>query len=239
MALLGQAAMILAFDVAAEAIAEHDDWHSREHLPERLSIPGFRRGSRWLALAGAPRYFVLYEVDALATLESAPYLERLNHPSPWTSRMMPHYRGMKRGLCTVLGSCGAGLGRVGLLLRFSPAAGSEPALRDALLGELMPELVAAPGVCSAHLCAAALPPAMTREQAIRGADGAVDWVLLVTGYDAERVARLSENALSAERLAARGASATTRALYQLDVALTDREVEPAPAARRAPAESPL
>jgi len=41
MALLGNAAMLLSFDVAPDAIDEHDDWHTHEHLPERLSIPGF------------------------------------------------------------------------------------------------------------------------------------------------------------------------------------------------------
>jgi hypothetical protein len=44
MPLLGTAAMLLSFDVAEEAIAEHDEWHTHEHFPERLSIPGFLRG---------------------------------------------------------------------------------------------------------------------------------------------------------------------------------------------------
>ena len=47
MALLGKAAMILSFDIVPDAIAEHDHWHSCEHLHERMSIPGFLRGSRW------------------------------------------------------------------------------------------------------------------------------------------------------------------------------------------------
>ena len=110
MPLLGQAAMLLAFDVAAEAIDEHDDWHTHEHLPERLAIPGFLRGTRWVAVQGQPRYLVLYEVERLETLASAPYLERLNQPTPWTSKMMPHYRGMTRGLCSVAASAGAGHG---------------------------------------------------------------------------------------------------------------------------------
>ena len=53
----------------SEAIAEHDDWHTHEHLPERLSIPGFLRGTRWVALQGQPRYLVLYEVERLDTLD--------------------------------------------------------------------------------------------------------------------------------------------------------------------------
>src|SRR5262249_5515994 len=43
------------------------------------------------------------------------YLTRLNDPTPWTTRMMPYYRGMTRGLCTVLGSFGLGLGSAHLL----------------------------------------------------------------------------------------------------------------------------
>ena len=38
--------MLLLFDVAQDAIPEHDEWHTHEHLPERLSIPGFVRGTR-------------------------------------------------------------------------------------------------------------------------------------------------------------------------------------------------
>ena len=123
MSLRGQAALVLSFDIAAAAVVEHDDWHSHEHFQERMSIPGFLRGSRWTALSGAPAYFVLYEVADLATLSSPAYLERLNHPSPWNARMMPHYRGMQRGFCRVISSFGLGLAQAGLLLRFSPDPG--------------------------------------------------------------------------------------------------------------------
>ena len=70
---------------------------------------------------------VLYEVESLATLASQPYLARLNNPTPWTTRMMPHYRGMNRGLCTVLGSFGYGQGGTAALIRFTrEASRAEP-----------------------------------------------------------------------------------------------------------------
>ncbi|HST00307.1 MAG TPA: hypothetical protein VLJ84_01470, partial [Usitatibacter sp.] len=103
MPLLGKAALLLSFDIAPEAIEAHDDWHTHEHLPERLSIPGFLRGTRWVAVRGGPRYMVLYEVAELATLTSAAYSQRLDNPSAWTAKIMPHYRGMRRGLCAVAG----------------------------------------------------------------------------------------------------------------------------------------
>src|SRR5512137_477629 len=151
MPLTGSAAMLLSFDVDADALAEHDDWHTLEHLPERLSIPGFVRGTRWTAADGGPRYFVMYEVETLDVLGSPAYLERLNNPTPWTSRMMPHYRGMTRGLCRVTGSFGCGLGHAALLVRFTPRPDAADALREWLLGAALPALAAQPGLGNAHL----------------------------------------------------------------------------------------
>jgi len=216
--------MILSFDIAPEAIDEHDNWHNHEHLPERLSIPGFLRGSRWVAVSGQPKYFVMYEVEELGTLASPAYLERLNNPSPWTARMMVHYRGMNRGFCRLSSSFGLGLGRVGLLIRFSPAPGSDTPLREWLAEKLLPALPAQPGLTSAHLLEAALAPESTKEQGIRGKDSGVDWVVLVTGFCPESVASLSRNELGKQQLERHGAVDVTSGLYQMDYSLSDREL---------------
>jgi hypothetical protein len=142
---LPAAAMLLSFDIAAEAQLEHDDWHSHEHLPERLAIPGFLRGSRWRALAGAPAYLVMYEVAELGVLSSPAYMERLNHPSPWTTKVMPSYRGMRRGLCEIVARAGHGLGGTGLLLRFGVAADARDSMRGWLADEVIP--ASAPRCC--------------------------------------------------------------------------------------------
>lgn len=189
MPLLGKAAMLLCFDVVADARPDHDAWHTHEHLPERLAIPGFLRGTRWVATRGQPGYVVLYEVESLATLGSPAYLERLNHPSAWTTRVMPSYRGMTRGFCTVTGSFGYGMGQAGRLLRFKPRAGDEAATRESLLAMLR-ALPGQPGMSGAHFLEGAATPAMTTEQRIRGQDAAVDWALFLTAYDAEALAAI-------------------------------------------------
>ena len=79
-------AMLLLFDVAADAVDEHDDWHTHEHMPERLAIPGFLRGSRWTRTTPGPRYCVLYEVADLAVLDSPAYRARLDDPTPGRRR---------------------------------------------------------------------------------------------------------------------------------------------------------
>jgi hypothetical protein len=219
MPLLGQAAMLLSFDIDPPAIAEHDDWHTHEHLPERLSIPGFLRGTRWIALRGSPRYTVLYEVDRLETLSSAAYLERLDHPTPWTAKMMPHYRGMSRGLCSVEGSWGQGLGHFALVMRFQLAHGSEPATR-AWLAKLLAGLTSKSGLGSMHLLRGAHAAVMTTEQRIRGADASVDWALIATGYEQEAVAVLDREELDSATLARHDVAIASSGVYQAVYSLT-------------------
>lgn len=221
--------MLLSFDVALDAIREHDEWHTREHLPERLSIPGFVRGTRWVALRGRPRYFVMYEVEQLATLTSQPYLDRLNNPSPWTSKMMPHYSGMTRGFCGITGSAGSGIGYVGLLIRFKPAPAKEAALRQWLLQDRLPKLPRLSGIGSAHLFEAAVTAKMTTEQRIRGADAAFDWALLFTGYSEDAVASLVRSDFGRARLQRHGALEPVDAVYRLQYSLTNRELDGEPA----------
>jgi hypothetical protein len=222
MALMGSAAMILSFDVAPDAVAEHDDWHTHEHLPERLAIPGFLRGTRWVALEGNPRYFVLYEVQTLATLTSSDYLARLNQPTPWTTEMMRHYRGMTRAFCAVTASFGAGVGHSALLIRFRPREENSRPLREWLSSTALPPLSSRSGLGCAHLLEAAATPPSTNEQRIRGVDSTMAWAVLAIGFSASRVADLVGNELSGERFRQHGAEDYAAAVYRMDYSLTHR-----------------
>jgi hypothetical protein len=217
--------MLLTFNIVEEAVAEHDDWHTHEHLPERLSIPGFLRGTRWVAKSGAPRYLVLYEVERLETLASPAYLERLNNPSPWTQTMMPHYRGMTRGLCSVVSSHGHGMGHWGLLLRFQPGQGKDAALESWLSQEVLPRLPGQRGLSSVHLLRSGLTPAMTAEQRIRGADSGVDWALLVTGFEQSAVEELALAGLSAAALERHGAMNVVGAIHEAVHSLSHMDMQ--------------
>lgn len=217
--------MLLLFDIVQDAIPEHDEWHTHEHLPERLSIPGFVRGTRWVALNGQPRYFVMYEVEQLATLTSNAYLERLNNPSPWTSKMMPNYRGMTRGFCSVAGSFGSGMGHASILIRFSPAIETGSSLRKRLLQDILPQLPSRRGIGSLHLFEGALTPPMTNEQRIRGADAGIDWALLVTGYSQDALANLRRVDLGDAQLEKHGATGVLGAMYRMEYSIIQREVD--------------
>ena len=205
MMLVGDAAMLLWFDIVPETIPEHDEWHTREHFPERVGIPGFRRASRWICAMGSPRYLIAYEVEDVGVLSSAPYLDRLNHPSPWTQRMMPSYRGMTRAFFEVRRVVGESLGACVLCIRCEPATGREASLRRWIEEEALEQSVSQRGIAGAAFLEAARQPEMTAEQRIRGRDATARWVLLVSAYDTHALDELGQRLLAADRFEHHGA----------------------------------
>jgi hypothetical protein len=205
--MLGKAAVAMWWDIAPKLKSEFEDWHSHEHMPERLAIPGFLRGTRWIALSGEPSYFVLYELSQPTTMTTGPYLERLDNPTPWSRKMMPHHRNMVRSLCRVRASFGGGLTLALATIRFSPSQRLSRSISEWLVGDMMPSLPGRKGLIAAHLLET-LPMAgraQTTEQKIRAGDAVADWVLLVGGYDADAIRTLLGGELSAESLIAHGA----------------------------------
>jgi hypothetical protein len=189
--MVGQAAVTIWCEVAPHSREEFDRWHTREHMPERLSIPGFLRGSRWVSGDGA--YFMLYEAQSEASVTTGPYLERLNNPTPWSRKMMPAHKNMVRSVCRVRCAFGAGFGPVLLTMRFSP----QPNAEERLESELLPHLASQKGLLAAALLRnIALPAGLTTEQKLRGGDAAADSIVLVSGYDADAVAAVAAGELA-------------------------------------------
>jgi hypothetical protein len=218
MALLGAAALAMWWEVDAACRDQFEHWHSHEHFPERLGIPGFRRGTRWRQADGGAGVMVTYELADHAVLSSQAYLERLNAPTPWSTRMMPLHRHMVRSQCEVLQTHGAYVASCVLAVRLSPkTAQAEDGLGQALR-ELTATLPVRPGLNGAHLLRHRAPPiAQTTEQRIRGGDRVADWVLLVSGYDRGVLRRLAEGELSPVALSALGAHELFHGLYELAV----------------------
>ncbi len=205
MPLLGRAAVAMWWDMASAMRTEFEDWHSHEHFPERMGIPGFLRGSRWASASGGEGFFVMYELDVYGTLTSPHYLARLNNPTPWSTKMMPHHRNMVRSQCRLLESHGGGIANTMMTLRLSPAAGKASDLL-AYLRTTLSEIPQCPGATSAHLLQTETPAAaVTKEQQIRGGDGVADWIVLVSGYDATALANVVANGLDAASLGEAGA----------------------------------
>jgi hypothetical protein len=219
MALLGKGALLIWHDPAPEIESDYNEWHSKEHMYERVGVPGFRRGQRGVALTGTPKYFNFYEVDDFNTLTSQPYLDRLNDPSPWTRRVAPHMRNNSRTLCRVTASFGAGVPAFWATILVSPAPGADARMRMWLAQKALPELVGRPGVLGAHLVEGERSGSGTdtAEKRLRsGGNEFVDWAILVAGYDSEVLAAACSDTFSEERLVAHGAaSSRVRGIYRL------------------------
>jgi hypothetical protein len=206
MSLLGKAAVAMWWEVRPEQRSEFVDWHSHEHFPERMSIPGFRRGSRWTSTVEDESFFVLYELEQYETLTSKGYLDSLNAPTPWSIKMMPHHLSMVRSQCRVAASFGGGVATSVATIRLSPDPGREIDLKTTLV-EVLPELARKPGLTGAHLLLTDTPKTSspTTEQRIRGTDRAADWIVLLSGYDPDVVQKVVADRLSASTLRLAGA----------------------------------
>ncbi|WP_233238370.1 hypothetical protein [Bordetella sp. LUAb4] len=208
MALLGKAALAMWWNMAGPMKPEFEDWHTHEHFPERLSVPGFLRSSRWTANGGGEGVFVIYELDTHGVLSSPTYLSRLNDPTPWSRKLMPYHRDMVRCQSHVLDSHGSLAGRHAVTLRLAGEGADGVDRLCQGLPQRLAALVGRPGVIGAHLLRHETPAiAQTTEQKIRGTpDQVADVVVVLTGYD-EAALMAAVEELDDASLRALGASA--------------------------------
>ena len=154
MNLAGSGAVCIWHDIAPEATDGFYQWHNREHMPERVAIPGFLRGRRYIAVAGAPTYFNLYEADSVEVLGGKDYLDRLNAPTEWTRRVVLSFRRVSRSICRVVYSEGVGQGGFMLTQRFEVAAEQRAGVLETVRSRLLPPLAERKGIAGVHLCLA-------------------------------------------------------------------------------------
>jgi hypothetical protein len=226
MPLLGNAAVAMWWTIAPEGLAEFREWHSKEHFPERMGIPGFLRGSRWEAEGGA--HFVMYELEDYAVLTSDGYRASLNNPTAWSRKMMPLHSGMVRSQCRIASSQGGGVATFTATVTLSPRAGAAEALGIAL-DRVLAGLPSREGITAAHRLITDTPQAAaTTEQQIRGADRAADWIVLVCGHQRDALLQALSDELSAAALERhRGTNVKQSGPYRLVHAVTPADFRPA------------
>ena len=147
--LAGEAVVAIWNDIAPEGRDQFYDWHINEHIPERVGIPGFRRGRRYIAVDAdsQPEFFTLYETDTMQVLQGGDYTNRLNAPTQWTKATTAWFRDTARALSRVIVSHGPGAGGVLLTIRFDC---DDPPI--AAVSALVCAAGQAARVTGAHLC---------------------------------------------------------------------------------------
>jgi hypothetical protein len=200
-------------DIDDAGYAHFERWYNREHLQERVGVPGFHFGRRYERVAGGDRrFFAFYEVDGPEVLTSAAYLQRLENPTPWTQEVMTSFRNMVRTVCELRRSVGDLMGAYAVVLRadeaFQPTAAADAFVKD---------LAAQEGIARVQLWTAApsQTKADTAEMKLRGKDQLIAGAIVVECVrkaDAERVQGMLDQATAA-RLGITGPSVV--GVYQL------------------------
>ncbi len=220
MPLLGRGVLAIWNGIAAEAEDEFIAWHVREHIPERVSLPGFLRGRRYVAIDGFPKFFNFYETEAADVLTSPAYLARLDAPTAWTRKVVAHFSDTSRTVCDVSWSFGNGEG--GFVEAIVLDTPDEP---SRFIGRLKQAASAAyetnPGLVGLHLLREHVDGSRrdTAEARLRSRpDRIAPWVLLAEASNEEALRRFRRDGGSDLDLAGAG-SVVARGLYQLQFAL--------------------
>ncbi len=207
MSLPGKGFLAIWNDVAPEHEAEWLHWHTVEHVPERVGIPGFLGGRRYGDWSLTHhRLFTLYLGENVETFSSPPYVERLNNPTPWTTNLAPHFRNFLRGACRVVASESNGTGGAVMTVQVHVKDAAKAGHADAGRS-LIKSLTTLDGITGAHLGLqeVGVSGVQTKEKALRGDKATIDFegVVIVEG-----LTRRELNANRAAILAAIGGSAT-------------------------------
>ena len=151
MPLLGRGMLVTFTEVAPEHEEEFNEWYNREHIDERVFMPGFKRARRYLAADNSARvkYFATYETDAVRDLCAPEYMKLLGDQSPWSKKVMGLFTHFDRLTLACTVDLTHGFTGAAGIARFFPPDGQKDALRRRLAEAALPEAIKQPGVLGA------------------------------------------------------------------------------------------
>jgi hypothetical protein len=181
--LCGQGVIAIWNGIAEGTRADFYAWHTLEHMPERLDIPGFLRARRFRAVDQTthPEFFTLYELQSFEVATSQGYLNRLNSPTPWTTKVTAAFRDTSRGLARVLVTAGPGPGGTLATIRFT-ASNAVGSTLSAALESLIYEVARLPMITGAHLASSSVDASTIRTAESWGRSdiqAPPDWIVLI------------------------------------------------------------
>jgi hypothetical protein len=197
MPLAGKGMLLTSMNIDPAHEAEFNRWYDREHLEERVAMPGFLEARRYVALDGNPKYLSLYSTETIEVLGSPFYLTALANQTAWSKVNIARFKDMIRSVSRITISRGTGRGAALGIIRLRPAAGSEENLRNALREQFDPSKL--DRIISMHLLEndPALSKPITDDPKAPN-PGAGDWYVLIDATDVGAVpgvsARIKDNA---------------------------------------------
>src|SRR5580704_7563283 len=186
MPLAGKGMLLTSMDIDPTDEADFNRWYDREHLLERVAIPGFLEARRYVAHQGAPKYLCLYSTETFDVLDSPAYRAKLASPTDWSSKTMARFQNMIRAVARITISRGNGRGGALGIIRLRASAGNEDKLRTTLREKLDPEK--SDGIISMHLIES--DPVLSKpisETPSVSDPGAADWFVLIDGTNVNAI----------------------------------------------------
>jgi hypothetical protein len=149
MKLFGNGMMITFTEVAADLEDDFNEWYNREHLDERVDLPGFRRARRYEAIDAIIKYMSTYECANPTDIGSPAYLDVIADPSDWSQRIMPGFTKWHRMVGRIVADSARGMGAFLVLARFYPDPGRADETEAWLTGGVLDDLASRPRLTGA------------------------------------------------------------------------------------------
>jgi hypothetical protein len=197
MPMAGKGMLLTSMNIDPAHEAEFNRWYDREHLEERVAIPGFLEARRYVAHDGNPKYLSLYSTETFEVLDSPAYRSALANQTAWSKANIARFQNMIRGVAHITVSRGTGRGAALGIIRLRPSAGGEHKLRVALRDALDPSHL--DGIISMHLLEndPTLSRPITNDPSTPN-PGAGDWFVLIDATEVNVVpaaaTRFNDNA---------------------------------------------
>lgn len=134
-----QAQLFVWSDIDPDHEADFNQWYDREHMEERVRIPGFTGARRYRAVSGsARRYLALYRASSLADFTSDAYRKAFTKQTQWSITNFGRMSNTRRRVMHVAQEGGFGWGGALVLIELVPNEMDTDAVAD-VLGQLMAE----------------------------------------------------------------------------------------------------
>jgi len=152
MALRGKGMLIVLTEVKSRDESDFNEWYNREHIDERVNLPGFHRARRYVAVKGSPKYLATYECDTVDDLATPSYLRLLVNQTAWSQAVMARFTHFNRLTLRIQVDLTHGVGGAVTCVRFVPDVRKRNALAEWLERTALPRAIARVGMLGA--CAA-------------------------------------------------------------------------------------
>lgn len=146
MVFAGNGILISSMEVRPDEEADFNAWFDREHLGERVAIPGFIDARRYESAGTPTRYLQIYNTTGFEVLDSPAYRAALASQTEWSNHHISRFIEPTRVVGRLVRSVGVARGAAVALLRLRPLG--DPAMMPALAG--IADVLDLPDTASVH-----------------------------------------------------------------------------------------